>query len=120
MIENEQIVIDFCHAFGRMDADELIGYFAPDAVYHNIPMPLLRGRKEIYDSLKGLPSRFKELRIEILHQASVGDIVMNERLDYFTFSDRQVALPIAGVFELKSGKITAWREYFDLGMLQRH
>lgn len=53
MTENERIVIDFCNAFSRMDADELVEYCAPDAVYYNIPMPLLRGRKEIVELLGG-------------------------------------------------------------------
>ena len=119
MTDNERIVTDLCHAFDRMDADELIDYFAPDALYHNIPLPPLRGRQEIYESLKGLPHRFKQIRTEILHQVSSGNLVMNERIDYFTFEDRQVALPIVGVFELEQGKIKAWRDYFDLGTMQR-
>jgi limonene-1,2-epoxide hydrolase len=47
MTDNEQVVTEFCRAFGRMNADELIAYFAADAVYHNIPMAPLRGREEI-------------------------------------------------------------------------
>ena len=120
MTENEQIITEFIHAFCRFNADELIEYFAPDAVYHNIPLPILRGRDEIYESLKGLPKRFKELKVEILHQIASGNIVMNERIDYFTFPDgRQVALPIAGIFEMQNGKIKAWREYFDLGTFRQ-
>jgi limonene-1,2-epoxide hydrolase len=101
-------------AFERMSADELIGYFADDAVYHNVPLPPSRGRAEIYASLKGLTSRFKALRAEMLNQISSGNLVMNERIDHFTFEDRQVSLPIAGVFELRDGKVIAWRDYFDL------
>ncbi|MFL5805461.1 MAG: limonene-1,2-epoxide hydrolase family protein [Roseiflexaceae bacterium] len=36
-----------------------------------------------------------------------------------TFQDRRVALSIAGIFELENGKITAWREYFDLGLMNQ-
>jgi limonene-1,2-epoxide hydrolase len=116
MIENEQIITEFIDAFCRFDADELIEYFTPDATYHNIPLPILRGRDEILASLKGLPTRFKELKVEMLHQIAADNIVMNERIDYFTFHDgRQVALPIAGIFEMEDGKIKNWREYFDLG-----
>ena len=28
--------------------------------------------------------------------------------------DRTVSLPVMGVFELADGKITAWRDYFDM------
>jgi limonene-1,2-epoxide hydrolase len=119
MTPNERIVTDLCGAFDRMDADELIQFFTPDAVYHNVPLPPSRGREEIYASLRGITSRFRGIRTEILRQISVGDLVMNERIDYFTFDDRVVALPIAGVFELRDGKVAAWRDYFDLDTLRR-
>lgn len=117
MTTNEEIITRFCAAFARMNADELIEYFAPDALYHNVPLPPLRGRAEIYESLKGLPVRFKGLEIEVLNQVSSGNLVMNERVDYFLFENRRIALPIAGVFEMEGGKIKAWREYFDLATL---
>jgi len=114
--ENERIITEFIYAFCQFDADELIEYFTSDATYHNIPLPILRGRDAIYASLKGLPERFKELKVEMLNQICAGNIIMNERIDYFTFPDgRQVALPIAGIFEMENGKIKYWREYFDLG-----
>jgi len=34
----EQIVRDFCAAWSRKNIDELMSYFACDAVYHNIPV----------------------------------------------------------------------------------
>jgi limonene-1,2-epoxide hydrolase len=41
------------------------------------------------------------------------DMVFNERTDYITLNDKPVTLPICAVFELESGRIKAWREYFD-------
>jgi limonene-1,2-epoxide hydrolase len=119
VLTNEEIVLRFCMAFAaRMDADELIDYFSDDALYHNIPLPPLRGRAEIYASLKGLPTRFKGIEVEVLNQIASGNLVMNERVDYFQLQDRRVALPIAGVFELENGKIKSRREYFDLATFQ--
>jgi limonene-1,2-epoxide hydrolase len=40
--------------------------------------------------------------------------VLTERLDKFVLGGKTVELPVAGVFELKDGKITAWRDYFDM------
>lgn len=115
METNDEIVRRFCTVvFGRMDADELIAYFAPDAVYHNIPLQPLRGRDEIYASFQGLPDRFEAVEVEILNQIAVGDLVMNERIDYFVRGGRTTALPIAGAFRMEAGKIREWREYFDL------
>jgi limonene-1,2-epoxide hydrolase len=117
----ETIVTGLCLAFERLDADELIGYFSDEAVYHNVPLPPSRGRAQIYASLSGLRSRFKAVRVEMLHTVSAGDLVMNERIDHFTFHDgAMVSLPIAGIFELESGKVVAWRDYFDLATFTRH
>jgi limonene-1,2-epoxide hydrolase len=101
-----------------MDADELADYFTPDGLWHNMPLEPRHSREVIRESLKDLPQRVKEFRIEILHQVSSGNVVMNERIDYMVLEDRRVALPVAGIFELEDGKIKAWREYFDLGMLR--
>ena len=106
---------------GRMDgldADELAAYFTPDGIWHNMPLEPREGQEVIREHLQDLPKRVKEFRIEILHQVSSGNVVMNERIDYMVLADRRVALPVAGIFELEDGKIKAWREYFDLGMLR--
>ena len=52
--------------------------------------------------------------LEIHHQIAAGDVVMNERTDRIVLNGRPVTLPIAGVFEIREGRIRAWREYFDL------
>ena len=118
METNNSIISRFCNAFGRMDADELIAYFTDDAIYHNIPMPVRRGRAEIYAALQGMQARFKGLEFETLHQVAADNLVMNERIDHLIYEDRRLALPIVGVFELEGGLIKAWRDYFDLATLK--
>jgi limonene-1,2-epoxide hydrolase len=53
-------------------------------------------------------------RLVIHHQIATEDLVMNERTDHITLNGRTVTLPICGVFEIRAGRIKAWREYFDL------
>jgi len=50
---------------------------------------------------------------------SRGNLVFTERVDRFTMNGRTVALPVAGVFEIRDGKIAAWRDYFDFATWQR-
>lgn len=45
---------------------------------------------------------------------TTGNRVLTERVDHFTIGDRQVDLPVAGVFEVHDGAITTWHDYFDL------
>jgi limonene-1,2-epoxide hydrolase len=40
---------------------------------------------------------------------------MNERVDRFTMPDgKTIAIRVAGVFEVRDGKVAVWRDYFDL------
>ena len=46
-----------------------------------------------------------------------GAIVLTERLERFKHIKGErddCALPVMGAFELRDGKIIAWRDYFDL------
>jgi limonene-1,2-epoxide hydrolase len=53
--------------------------------------------------------------------AANGNVVLTERTDSFTFKDgRKAAIRVMGTFEMGAdGRITAWRDYFDMGEFQR-
>ncbi|MSP42172.1 MAG: limonene-1,2-epoxide hydrolase [Alphaproteobacteria bacterium] len=119
MKNNDQIISDFAAAWQRLDADELAGYFAEDAVYHNIPMEIITGRENIRKFLAEFLAGTSGVTFEIRHQISSGNLVFNERVDHSIWGDKKVALPVAGVFELENGKIKAWRDYFDLEMFNK-
>lgn len=111
---NEQLIRDFCAAWSRRNVDELLSYFAPDAVYHNIPMEPLHGTDAIRQTLNMFVSPAESLEFELLGIAVAGDQVFTERVDRFRIMGRDVALPVAGVFDIKGGKIVGWRDYFDM------
>ncbi len=47
MSANTDLVSAFCRAWSTRDVDEILGYFAEDAVYHNMPMPPMQGKPAI-------------------------------------------------------------------------
>jgi limonene-1,2-epoxide hydrolase len=53
------------------------------------------------------------IEIENLHVAASGDVVFTERIDRFRNKTVMLDLPVAGVFEVRDGKIVAHRDYFD-------
>ena len=116
----DQIVRDFCDAWGRADLETILDGFAPDATYHNIPMEPLVGIDAIRAGIEGmLKMSPKGVQFEILNQVVAGNVVFNERIDTFDNEGKEVAAPVAGVFELNdAGKISAWRDYFDMGAFQ--
>ncbi|HEX2849697.1 MAG TPA: limonene-1,2-epoxide hydrolase family protein [Acidimicrobiales bacterium] len=111
---NEDLVRSFCLAFARRDIEEILGFFADDAVYHNIPLAPASGKDAIRATLETFVPGSPEIEFVLLNMASSGSVVFTERIDRMTFGGNPVELPVAGVFEIEAGKITAWRDYFDL------
>jgi limonene-1,2-epoxide hydrolase len=113
-VSNEEIVRQFCAAFARRDVDEICAFFAPDAVYHNMPIGPAVGIDAIRESLEATVPPSPYIEFEILNLVSNGPIVFTERIDRLEFAGKAVELPVAGIFELDGGLITAWRDYFDM------
>jgi limonene-1,2-epoxide hydrolase len=115
--EAEGVVNEFCKAWARLNIDQIMDFFTDDAVYHNIPMKPAAGKDTIRKTIEGLMKGTTWLEFKILHSASSGNVVFNERVDSFEAGGKRVSLPVMGVFETTSnGKIKAWRDYFDLKM----
>ncbi len=109
----EAIVTRFCEAWKRGDIEELMSFFAADAVYHNIPVPPVKGAKAIRDAFLAFAKLMDSIELENLNVAANGNVVFTERIDHFRWQGKTLALPVAGVFEVRDGKITAHRDYFD-------
>ena len=112
--EAEKVVNDFCKAFERKNLEEIMGYFSDDAVYHNMPMEPAKGKDAIRKTINSFLPGSDKISFKILHTASNGNIVFNERIDMFDIGEKRVELPVAGLFEIKAGKISLWRDYFDM------
>ncbi len=114
MSTNEQIVRNFVSAWSRLDIDELADFFTQDGIYHNMMFDAVEGRDNIREFIKGFAGNWSEPDWELLNIAVNGQTVFTERVDRMTVNGKLVALPVCGVFELRDGKIAAWRDYFDL------
>jgi limonene-1,2-epoxide hydrolase len=114
MTTSLETVRKFCEAFSRKDPDELLEFLDDDAVYHNMPMAPVRGKAAIRMVLDMFLKPAQSVEFVMLNLAASGNTVLTERLDKFRIGDRAVDLPVAGVFEVEGGKITSWRDYFDM------
>ncbi len=114
--ESERLVIDFCETWKSRNLDKIMDFFADDAVYHNIPMEPARGKDAIRQVINSFLPMASAVEFKILRSASAGNVVLNERVDVFQMGGKHVELPVAGVFEVRNGKISAWRDYFDVQM----
>jgi limonene-1,2-epoxide hydrolase len=113
------LIRDFCAAWSRLDLDELMSYFADDAVYHNMPGPPAEGRDAIRRTIESFLQGWDRTEWEIRNLAANGNVVFAERVDRTDAGDRHVDLPLVGVFEVEGDRIRAWRDYFDLATYTR-
>lgn len=98
------------------DIDAILATLTDDVVYENVPMSVLTGHDEVRGFLGPFAEMSTSIEFEVLHQVEQGNIVMNERVDKFVLTDgKEIALRVAGVFEVRDGKVAIWRDYFDVG-----
>jgi limonene-1,2-epoxide hydrolase len=84
--------------------------------------PPNRGTEAIRAMIGGFLGMAQDVEFVVHQQAEnpATGIVMNERTDRFKLANgRWAALRVMGVFELRNGKILAWRDYFDMAEAQR-
>jgi len=109
-----EIVTKFCAAWSDNDVDALMGFFADDAVYHNIPIDPVNGVDAIKAAIAGFTQGVEKIEFRVKQIAADGNVVMTERVDVFHLPGKTIELPVMGTFEVKNGKIAAWRDYFDM------
>ncbi|WP_213575815.1 limonene-1,2-epoxide hydrolase family protein [Rhodococcus sp. USK13] len=113
---DEALVLEFMEALSSNDADRLIAYFADDTMYQNMPLPAAYGRDAVHTTLVGLFTVLRIDKIDTFYIASRDGIVFTERVDLLTAlpTGKSFELPVNGILHIQNGKITEWRDYFDL------
>jgi len=125
--EQEAIVSRFMNLWGdgtveEPDVDAIVEMFTEDAVWQLwIPGgPTLRGRDAIRADIARQVTFARFMRCGSINMASTDRIVFTERLDSFRAGEVTVDHALVAVFEVEpDGRISAWREYFDPGDVNR-
>lgn len=109
----EEVVRSLVEAWRRLEVDEIVDHFTPDAVWHNMPYEPAVGRDAIRAVTQRYVDRATSSDMEIVNIAVNGQVVLTERVDHIALDDRTVDAPAMGTFEIQGDKIVAWRDYFD-------
>ena len=109
-----EVVRRFCASWADGDLNAIVGAFTDDAVYHNIPIDPVTGPEAIRTFIEGFLGGVDSVTFEVRHIAAAGDVVLTERVDVFEAPGKRIELPVMGTFEVRDGRIAAWRDYFDL------
>lgn len=111
-----------CEHWNELTLDEWEQLCDPELDYRNVPIEgdVHHGPAEAHAVLSRFAERWSvRLRVDNI----VGDdrVVMTERTEFFEHrggTKSPFALPVMGVFELRDGRVTAWRDYFELSHMR--
>jgi limonene-1,2-epoxide hydrolase len=104
----------FMKAAENRDYDAAVEYLTDDIEYQNMPLPPVNGKQAVKETLDMLLAMGDGAEWVVHREVESGNLVMNERTDRFHVGGKWLELPVAGVFELRDGKIAVWHDYFDL------
>jgi steroid delta-isomerase-like uncharacterized protein len=114
------IVAAFVHAWERNDTEEIVELFSEDAVwYDGYPANKFETRAEIRAQLDRYSRHLSDISIEVLHQATEGDVVFQERVDHGLRDGKPFSVAAVCVFRVRDGKITENRDYWNPGAYRR-
>ena len=88
-----EVVRRFCAGWSdNIGTAELAAFFSDDAVYHNIPLAPVTGREAIANTIDSFirpgPPGIESIDFRVVNIAASGPVVMTERVDIFSLSDR--------------------------------
>jgi limonene-1,2-epoxide hydrolase len=114
-----ETVTEFIHALERNDLDAATALVADDCEYDNVPMGKVFGPDAIRTLLGPMLSAATTIEWVVHRQAAEGSLVFNERVDRFEMPFGWIEIPVVGVWEVRDGRITLWRDYFDEATYRR-
>ncbi len=111
-----------CEGWHRMSAAEFAETMTDDVDYRNVP---IEGDHHVGpDAAHAVLSRFAakwDVTLEVVHLVGDGNAVLTERSEHFVHragTKDSFTLPVMGTFELRDGKISVWRDYFELSHMR--
>jgi limonene-1,2-epoxide hydrolase len=112
-VDNAHTVEVFLSALQAEDYDGAAAVLDENVVYQNVGFPTIHGRARTMNLFRGMQGRVG-FEVKIHRIAVNGASVLTERTDALVFGPVRVQLWACGIFEVCDGRISLWRDYFDL------
>lgn len=112
--QNIATVEKFLFALRGPDLDTAAALIDNDIVYQNVGFPTVRGRGRTIKVFTALDRPGFGFDVAIHRTAADGAVVLNERTDALIIGPVRLQFWVCGVFEVHDGRITLWRDYFDM------
>ena len=112
-IDNAHTVEVFLAALQNQDADGAGALLDENLVYQNVGFPTIHGRARAMKLFRSMEGR-AGFEVKTHRIAVNGSTVLTERTDVLAFGPVRLQFWVCGVFEVRDGRITLWRDYFDM------
>lgn len=106
-------VESFFHALEELAPERALALMSDDVVYENVPLPPARGKRAVGFQLRLLAKPLERFEIDTHHIAERDGVVLTERTDTMVIAGTPIRFWVCGRFEVRDGRITYWRDYFD-------
>lgn len=110
---NARVVETFLFALQDEDFDTADSLMADHIAWQNVGFPTIRGRERLTRIFRSGQGRLG-FEVKIHRIAADGDTVLTERTDALVFGRVRVQFWVCGSFEVQAGRITLWRDHFDV------
>jgi limonene-1,2-epoxide hydrolase len=116
-----RLFLDVIRGWKRHDVEAVLARMADDIVwYAYVGAAPISGKPDVRKFLESLAPKRKAENWRIFHHAVNGTRLFVEGVDDFTDDkEHRIAVPYAGVIEFRGRLITGWRDYFDVGTLNK-
>lgn len=112
-VDNAHTVEVLLSSLQDQDFDTAAAVLDDNLVYQNVGLPTIRGRARAMKLLRGMEGR-AAFEVKTHRIAVNGSSVLTERTDVLIFGPVRLQFWVCGVFEVSDGRITLWRDYFDV------
>lgn len=108
------VVRSFLEALQDGNLERAESLLAEDAVWINVSLPTVRGRRRIAALSRFFFERMgMGFRVHFHEVATHGDVVLTDRDDALRIGRVEQRFWVQGRFEVRDGKIVVWRDSFD-------
>lgn len=111
--DSARTIENFLTAMQNHDIDSAGAALDENLDYQNVGFPTIRGRARAMKLFRSMQGRVG-FEVKIHRIAVNGSTVLTERTDALVFGRVRLQFWVCGVFEVTDGRITLWRDYFDM------
>ncbi len=109
----------FLAALEAEDVEAAMAVVAEDVIYANQGLPVIRGHRAVRRVLGLLDHRAVGFQTCIHAIAVDGPVVLTERTDIHRFGPLAIQFWVCGRYNVRDGRLTLLREYFDFADIAR-